>query len=401
MSSLIVLLPVEPADPASEFAFALTPDGRAVQDHASAPAPLLPQPRGAGAEVVAVVPVQCLAWHRVDLPKGVPAGSPRLRAALDGLLEEHLLDEPDAVHYAVQPGARGGEAAWIAACDRAWLRRALQVLEQAGRPASRIVPEFAPQDAALLYATGEPQHGSWVGVGPAGVLAAPLAAGSLALLSPPEETPCIADPAVAALAEQLLQRPVELQQPATRWVLAAQGAWDLAQFDFASSGRARALKKLAGSWADLLRAPQWRPARWGALLLVAVNLLGLNAWAWKERSALEAKRAAIRNALTTTFPNVKVVVDPRVQMEREVVALRQATGVPSGRDFESLLAALAMALPPGKQPAGLEYANGELRVRGLALAPDEWSAVAQALRANGFAATPQGDAVVVTQEDVR
>ena len=28
MSSLIVLLPVEPADPASEFAFALTPDGR-------------------------------------------------------------------------------------------------------------------------------------------------------------------------------------------------------------------------------------------------------------------------------------------------------------------------------------------------------------------------------------
>lgn len=401
MTSLIVLLPVEPAEASSEFAYALTPDGRAVQDHASAPAALLPQPRGAGSEVVAIVPVQCISWHRVDLPKGIAAGTPRLRATLDGLLEEHLLDEPEAMHYALQPQARGGEAAWVAACDRAWLRRALQVLEQAGRPVSRIVPEFAPQAAEALYAVGEPEHGLWIRTGPGGVLAAPLAASSLPLVATADDTPRVADPAVAALAEQLLQRPVELQQPASRWVQAAQGPWDLAQFDFASSGRARAFKKLSTGWGDLLRAPQWRPARWGAALLVAVNLLGLNAWAWKERSALETKRTAIRNALTTTFPNVKVVVDPRIQMEREVATLRQSTGMASGRDLESLLAALATALPPGKMPTAIDFANGELRVRGLALAPDESNAVSQALRANGFAATPQADALVVTQEDVR
>ncbi|HEY8356183.1 MAG TPA: type II secretion system protein GspL, partial [Ramlibacter sp.] len=76
MSSLIVSLPLEPATAATEWAFALSPDGRTLQDHGKAAAALLPLPRGTGAEIVALVPVQALAWHRVDLPKGISAGSP-------------------------------------------------------------------------------------------------------------------------------------------------------------------------------------------------------------------------------------------------------------------------------------------------------------------------------------
>jgi general secretion pathway protein L len=142
MSSLIVLLPPPGAPPASEFAYALSADGRTVQEHASAPAALLPLPRGAGAEVIAVAPLQCLSWHRLELPRGMAAGSPRLRAAIEGVLEERLLDEPDALHFALQPHARAG-AVWVAACDRAWLRGVLHTLEQAGRPASRAVPPRA------------------------------------------------------------------------------------------------------------------------------------------------------------------------------------------------------------------------------------------------------------------
>ena len=147
----------------------------------------------------------------------------------------------------------------------------------------------------------------------------PLSSQALALLpSLPEDTPCVAEPAVAELAEQVLHRPPVLQQAPQRWLQAAQSDWDLAQFEFSSSGRARAFKKLGTAWADVLAAPQWRAARWGALLLVAVNLVGLNAWAWRERSALEEKREAIRRTLTQTFPQVKVVVDAPVQMEKEV-----------------------------------------------------------------------------------
>ena len=401
MSTLAVLLPPDPIGTATEFAYAMSADGRSVHGYGQSPAALLPLPRGAGAEVVAVVPVQALSWHRVDLPRGVAAGTPRLRAALEGLLEERLLDDPEALHFALQPRAATGEA-WVAACDRGWLKRALQLLEAADRPATRIVPEFAPEGAGALFALGEPERAWLVSAGETGVLWLPLGAASLPLLPAlPEDAPRVAEPAVAALAEQLLQAKLELEQPAQRWLRAAQSDWDLAQFEFASTGRTRALKKLASGWADWLRAPQWRPARWAAVLLVAANLLGLNAWAWKERSALAGKREAMQKVLTATFPNVKVVVDAPLQMEREVAALRQRSGMASGRDFEALLAALGAAVPPGRTPSAIEFTGSELRVRGLALGPQEFPALAANLKAQGYSAQLQGDSLVVTAEDAR
>lgn len=402
MSSLIVSLPRERATAATEWAFALTPDGRILESHGRSPAALLPVPRGAGAEVVAVVPVQALAWHRIELPKGVAPGSPRLRAALEGLLEERLLDEPEATHLALQPGAHAGEGVWVAACDRAWLREALQALETAGRPVTRIVPEFAPEGDPALYVLGEPEQATMVAASAEGVLALPLSAGAAPLLPAlPETAPRLAEPAVAALAEQQLQHKWSLQQAPQRWLQAAQTRWDLSQFEFASTGRARVLKKFATTWGELLHGPRWRPARWGAAVLVVAQLAGLNAWAWKERAGLDAKRDAVRRALTTTFPHVTVVVDAPVQMEREVAQLRQATGASSGRDLESLLAALAAALPAGRTPTGLEFMPGELRVRGLALGPDELGSVAASLKAQGFSASQQGDLLVVAAEDAR
>lgn len=402
MSTLLVLLPPEPATGATEWPFALTPDRSAVSDHGKAPAALLPLPRGAGAEIVAVVPVQALAWHRVELPKGIAAGTPRLRSALEGLLEEELLDDTEAVHLALQPGARGGEPAWVAVCDRHWLRQALQVLEAAGRPVTRIVPEFAPEGPLALSVLGDPDQPVVVASSEEGVLALPLTPAALALLPAlPEEAPRLAEPAVAATAEHLLQHKCELQQQAQRWVQAARTRWDLAQFDFASSTRTRAFKRLATSWGEVLRAPAWRPARWAAVLLVAVNLVGLNAWAWKERAGLEAKREAVRRTLVETFPEIRVIVDAPVQMERQVAALRQQTGVASPRDLDAQLAALAAALPPGRAPVALEYGSGELRARGLALSTGEMGSVSSQLRSLGYAANLQGEVLVLVAEDVR
>ena len=401
MSALLVFLPAQPISASTEFAYALTRDGSTVEAHGSAPAALLPAPTRAGTEVVAVVPAAMLSWHRLELPKGTSAGSPRLRAVLEGLLEDQLLDEPDTLHFAVQPQVKPSAPLWVAACDRAWLRSAVQVLEAVERPAARIVPEFAPEGAPALYALGDPQHASLVLVGNDGVMTLPLSSQALALLpSLPEDTRCVAEPAVAALAEQVLHRPPVLQQAPQRWLQAAQSDWDLAQFEFSSSGRARALKKLGTAWADVLAAPQWRPARWGAMLLVVANLVGLNAWAWRERSVLEEKREAIRRTLTQTFPQVKVVVDAPVQMEKEVATLRQATGTTSGRDLEAMLGALAAASPPGRVVSGVEFSQGELRVKGLAYAPDEARSVAAALKSQGFASALQGETLTITPESL-
>ncbi|HWI83343.1 type II secretion system protein GspL [Ramlibacter sp.] len=398
MSALIVLLPPDSASASAEFEYVVSNDGRTIDAHGSAQAAVLPLPGRSGAEVVAVVPTAKISWHRVELPKGTAAGSPRLRAVLEGLLEDQLLDEPEALHFALPPQAKTGVPVWVATCDRAWLRSALHVLEAAQRPVSRIVPEFAPEGAPVLHALGEPQHPMLVMTGSEGVVSLPLSAQALTLLPAlPESTLVVAEPAVAALAEQVLQHRPELQQSTARWLEAAQADWDLAQFEFSSSSRARALKKIETVWADLLSAPQWRAARWGAALLVGVNLLGLNAWAWRERATLDHKRESMRQILTQTFPQVKVVVEPAVQMTKEVAALRQTTGAVSSRDLEAMLGALSSAPASTRAAAAIEYNNGELRVKGLASNQDEAEPFIAALSAQGYGATLQGDALVITK----
>ncbi|KQT14045.1 type II secretion system protein GspL [Ramlibacter sp. Leaf400] len=399
MSSLYVLLPATPVTAQTELPYVLSSDGRTPTTQAAAPVALLPAASGAGSEVVLVAPAAALSWHRVELPKGLGPRSPRLRAVLEGVLEDRLLDEPENLHFALEPRGQAGGPVWVSVCDRGWLRDAVQALESAGRPVSRIVPEFAPEGDPALYAVGEPDGARLVCAGRDGVYLLPLTAASLGLLPTlPENTPVVAEPAVATLAEQVLQHPPQLQQPAPRLLQAARSRWDLAQLEFASTGRDRAFKKLSTGWAGFLRAPQWRPARWGAVLLVAVQLVGLNAWAWKERSALASKRDATRTLLTQTFPQVRAVVDAPVQMEREVAALRQATGSASGRDLETVLGVVATSAPPGRTATAIEFNGTEVRLRGLAGNEAEAKPLLQGLRSQGYAANVQGDTLVVRPE---
>ena len=185
------------------------------------------------------------------------SGAVRLRSVLNGLLEDRLLDDPNMLHFALEPGARAGVPVWVAACNRIWLRSAVQALEAAGRRVTRIVPEFAPQPAGappMVFAIGEPGAAQLVLCDADGVTALPLDPAGVALAGPlPEGTAMLAEPAVAELAESLLGRRVPIVKPAERWLQASRSPWDLAQFDLASTGRARASKKLAAH----RRAPLW------------------------------------------------------------------------------------------------------------------------------------------------
>ncbi len=404
MTTLIVTLSSEPADAAAVYDYLLTPDGSAVAEQSRAPLALLPQ-LGSSGEVVALVAANKLSWHRVQLPKGSlgrrflsDAGAPRLRAVLEGLLEDRLLDETAQLHFAIEPKPDADAPVWVAVCDRAWLRAALQALEQAGRPVSRIVPEFAPDSLGdELYVMGEPEQASLVFSSADGVTLWPLSKASVALLQWPENQPVVAEPAVAALAEQLFGRSITLQQNGQRRLQALHSAWDLAQFEMANSSGARTRKRLSDSLGSLLRAPRWRAARFALLALLLVNLAGLNAWAWREQAALKSQRAAAVEILTKTFPQVRVVIDPVLQMSKEVAALQQASGAASERDMEVMMGAFATQAPAGTTPTALEYAAGELRLKGLKLKPEDVNAIAFKLKPQAYAASAEGDAVVIRQ----
>jgi general secretion pathway protein L len=438
MSALIVYLPAAPSGPTTEYRFAQSRDGQSVSAHGSAPASALPR-LGVGQDVVAIVPSEWLSWHAVELPKGSQAGgATRLRAVLDGLLEDRVLDDTANLHFAVGPAvsaptihnvsnagnvgnASNESAVWVAACDKAHLRAALAPLEAAGRPVSRIVPEFAPLDAATglsagasndgssraVYALGEPGDAWLVDVHSQGVTRLPLQAVVVQQwLSQTRATDAsgnggnntvFAEPAVSALAGELLNQSVQLQQAPQRWLLALQSPWDLAQFDLSNSGRLRAFKKLGDAWANLCHAPRWRAARWGVGLALVANVVGLNAWAWKEHAALTQQRKDVQSVLTQTFPQVKVVVDAPVQMGRELALLRQITGAPAPRDLENLLSAVgqASATVAKLDVASLDYAEGELRLKTKGLTEEQVTTLLASLSGLGYGGRMAQDTLTV------
>ena len=403
MSTLILTLPDSAADAAEGYDFVLAREEGLVAESGCTPLALLPP----ATELVALVPVHKLSWQQVRLPRGSlgrgmfrDGGPGRLRAVLDGVLEERVLDDPAELHFALAPDARDEAPVWVAVCDRVWLQTAVGALEQAGRPVRRIVPELAPELASdtatqVLHVMGEPDAARLVAVTPAGVAQWPLSGAALAQLNWPTDQPVLAEPAVAALAEQLMHRAVTLQQAPQRHLQALQGDWDLAQFELANSGSARSWRRLAEAAARLARAPRWRPLRLAVLVALLVNLIGLNAWAWKEQSALQTQRQAIRDVLTSTFVKVQVVVDAPLQMARELAALQRASGQASGRDLEAMLGAYAALAPNQAAPEAIDYSAGELRIKGIALQPDELASLSLRLKARGYVALTDATGLVI------
>jgi general secretion pathway protein L len=381
MPTLIVALPM-PDETGDELRFLV--QGGALAGPAGERAPQLGRASAdrlpAGDQVVAVVPARMLSWHKVSLPK---IKRSRWRQALDGLLEERLLDDAAQLHFALEPGAAGGQPVWVAVCSKPWLSAELDRLQQAGRPADRIVPELQPPDPgapAVLAAMGQPERAWLASMNNEGVQILPLGAAALALSSPdasdlPPEA--VTEPAVAAMAEQLLGRPASLRTAAQTLALAEQSRWDLAQFDLAGTGRFRWLQQF-GQWAaQAFTAPAWRPARWGLIGLLLTQLIGLNVWALRERALLQDKQADINSLLTRTFPKVQLVVDAPLQMEREAAAVSRASGNTSPADLEAMLTALAQA-GATPAPSSLSFAPNQLTLAGFELpAADSQKIVAQ------------------------
>jgi general secretion pathway protein L len=342
-----------------EWPFVLSNDGRSVAQQGSAPLALLPR----ADELLLLLADADVSWHPVNVPKAPAA---RLRAALVGVMEEALLDDDDALHFALAPDAAPGRTGWVAVTQRPRLVAALQALQVAGLNVQRVLPGCLP------VAAGGPAHGHFYTADPSqgdvpclslasehGVLNLRLA-GSLGRALQPVEagTRWTATPAAAAAAERWLGTPVAVLTDAEHALQATQGTANLMQFDLVPRHRGTLALRDA---AHRFFSREWRTVRWGLVALLLLQLVGLNAYAWQQRQVLAAKRQAMADLLRSAHPGVRAVLDAPLQMERETERLRTAAGKAGDGDLESLLAACAAAWPDGAAPVqGLRFEPGKL-----------------------------------------
>ncbi|MBK7615074.1 MAG: general secretion pathway protein GspL [Burkholderiales bacterium] len=407
MSTLIVQLPAQPrlsaqaSEPrlataeAAEWAYVLSTDGvHATRQGLCAPADL---PRAQ--TTVAVLAPADVAWHRVTAPKAPAA---RLRAALAGLLEEALLDDDADLHLATSPGWKAGEPAWVAAIGKARLKAQIELLKTAGHAVDRLVPAWGPGEgvAAHVFNPGDGRGPQLAWRDESGPLCLPLAGGGARglLARQAADLPVLwsTSPDCATDAAQLAGDTVAAVSHGEFLLAAARAPWNLRQFDLAPQRRSSRVAREA--WRRFLQEPAWRPVRWGLLAVLGVQLLGVNVWAWQQRHALAAQKTAMTSLLQTTFPQVRAVIDPPVQMQKEVDLLRSAAGQPGDADLEPMLSAANTAWPPSRGPAdSIKFEPGRLTLGSPGWSPAEVSGFQERLRPLGLAAESQPGLLVLSR----
>lgn len=308
----------------------------------------------------------------------------RLRRAVPNVVEELLLQEPQSCLLALGPRTAEGPRT-VAAIDRNWFERVVSAFEQrrirvaAAWPAQLALPP-GPDGASLLCINdglalrlGDSAGIGW-SAGEGERERAQAIASLLDAMWPPSAEVVVDDPSAAPAPKPGLRRlPVAIENDP--WMsavrAAAEGRFE-PQFlplapppappiDFMQARREAASGRRL---ADV----DWRAWRWPAALAAAsvvVALVGLNLQ-WRSLSVeRDGLRAAIEQRYRTTFPQAQVIVDPVLQMERQVAGMRTQAGQSGAEDFLPMLARLSQALGPqaGDALAGVEYRAGRLRVR--------------------------------------
>ena len=247
----------------------------------------------------------------------------------------------------------------------------MAALEKADVFVDRVVPMAWPDDPPIGHfaETAADPGGAADGVAlhwahPDGVASVRLQGGLARALIPqpaPAETRWSATPGAVAAAEAWLGGPVRVMAPGQRLLQAARSLWNLRQFELARSNRgARALRDSARQFFSR----EWRPVRYGLAVLVIAQIVGLNLWAWHQRSQIDSKQAAMQALVKATYPSVNpqdVQRDADAVMQRETQALRTLAGKAGDADLEPMLQAAASAWPSDRPPVDtLRFEPGRL-----------------------------------------
>lgn len=301
----------------------------------------------------------------------VPALSgARLAQALPNLVEDALLQDVGSCAIVAGPALEGGHRL-VAVVDRAWLeftvgafeRRDIRVRSAWAAPLS--LP-WAPPDWSLGCVRGglALRCGPADGIGWTAGEDADFRTEAIVALVESAATGRERPPGLAAYVDDEAGWREPLERASARLGLPVR----IAPLPVPADGRVDLLGGRAAAGRRMLAAfdPRaWRlPAALAAACVVAA-LVGLNLhWVQLSREK-DGIRRALETSFRAAFPQAQVVVDPLLQMNRQVATLRARSGQSGPEDFVPLLARFAQAV--GTQGtdalAGVEYRDGRLKVR--------------------------------------
>ena len=313
-------------------------------------------------QIVLILAASRVLLTQVQLPA---VGQNKLRELLAFAVEDKLLAEPDQVHTVAGARSANGETP-VAIIDKHWLRQQLAYLRQHSLRADQMLAE-------TLLPAWQAESWSMVWNGQGGFVRLGLHAG-IVVDGGDQQTPPMAlmlaleEARAKQSAPQRLLLHAAAGCSASAWSQALalpiedRGPWSWQNADATAAAQ---LNLLQGEFAPA-RKPQawlqhWRPAL--ALLgLIAAVHIGATLVDW---ARLKHEQSRLQQSMTShfkqAFPEAKSIVDPALQMRRNLVDLQRTRGVPDSADLLLLLAQAAPSLQPG-QLQTLQYEQDKLQL---------------------------------------
>lgn len=312
--------------------------------------------------IILIVAASRILLTRLSLPA---VSQTKLREMLPFAVEDKLLAEPEKIHAVAAARSPTGETD-IAVIDKAWLRQQLANLQQHGiRPHEIQVETLLPRLENNTWSLVWNGRGGFVRTGKnSGIV---VDGGDTH--TPPLALTLALDEARATQAAPqriLLYRTEDASTPAwnecLNLKLEQRGSWTW-QSNVESKDRGE-INLLQGEFAPPSKGQTWikqlRPALPVLGIIVALHLVAsLGDWARlrHERNRLQNDMVA---TFKQTFPEATAVVDPALQMRRNLSGLRRTRGVADSADLLPLLAAAAPLMRQGKVLT-LQYEQDKLQ----------------------------------------
>ncbi len=330
---------------------------------------------------VVIIPVSRIAFIDAILP---PVSAQKREQLLNFAIEDKLTIDPATVHAVVIGKSHVGANHYVvAAIDRHWLAAALQWLAQHGVSAQLAVPETALHwvgngewlvhlDARSGYAVrgdglayGIDQQNTDLSVPP---FALSLALNEAAAADPRALPTRINIVAPAELAARI-DRP--------RWQSALGGqsvagielgvkVEDVMQTSIVPPSLLARSNLLVGPFKPVSSVSSWRAAFRPAMLVATVMLalhfvfIGFDAWRLStQRAALDAQMG---NVFRQSFPEATTIVDPVLQMSRNLAQLKRERGVAADPLIEQLALAASLTAGVSAEIRTLKFDDGKLMV---------------------------------------